>query len=99
MCLIRSGSVVTDDRYAVVWLFQARLYYLYLARLEQKANGIWFANKFVDSLIIKIQGIDFVVMLRQVTMGCLLNTENCISTSKSCYATGILLQEFVILNF
>jgi len=54
MCLIHGGGVLTDDTYAMVWLSQACLYYWYLARLGQKANGIWFANKFVDSLIIKI---------------------------------------------
>lgn len=68
VCLTHGACVVPDDRYAIVWLSQACLYYLYLVTLGQKANGIWFANEFVDSLIIGIRGIDFAVMLHQVMM-------------------------------
>lgn len=67
-CLINGVGVLTDDRCAMVWLSQACLYYLYLAWQGQKANQIWLANKFVDSLIIKIQGIDYAVVLHQVMM-------------------------------
>lgn len=52
----------------MVWLPHACLYYLYLLKLGQKSNGIWFANKFVDSLIIKIGGTDFVIMLCEMMM-------------------------------
>lgn len=39
-CLIGGGGALTDDRYAMVWLSQAFLYYLYLAQQGQEANQI-----------------------------------------------------------
>lgn len=66
MYLIGGGGVLTDDRYTMVWLPQAWLFYLYLAWQGQEANQIWLANIFVYSLIMKIQGIDYAVVLQVI---------------------------------
>lgn len=87
--LIDGGGVLTDDRYAMIWLSQACLCYLYLAWLGQKENQIWLANKSVGSLITKDTRNWFCCNFASSNDVMLLYTKDCISALKNYYATDI----------